>query len=147
MRIRSPQDFWAGLMFVAFGGAAIYFSRTYPFGTAANMGPGYFPTALGGILIVLGLITLTRGLSIEGAAVGRFNWKPAMFALGSVALFGATMEWLGLAVAIFALTIFSALGSHEFRLKEVIVLAAFLATGSVAIFVYGLELPFPIWPR
>ena len=52
--IRHPKDFLAGLIFVAFGIAAIVLGSGYPLGTAARMGPGYFPRILGILLIVLG---------------------------------------------------------------------------------------------
>ena len=55
LKIRNPQDFWCGLFFVALGVLAMYLSRDYSMGNALNMGPGYFPTWLGGIMICLGL--------------------------------------------------------------------------------------------
>jgi hypothetical protein len=146
MKIRDPQDFWAGMMFMAFGVAAIFFARSYAFGTSAKMGPGYFPTVLGGILIALGLITSLRGLAFAGPAVSRFNWKPLLLVLGSICLFAAALQSLGLVIAIFALIIVSALGGHEFKLKEVLILALCLTIGSVAIFIYGLQLQFPMFP-
>lgn len=146
MRIRDPQDFWAGVMFMAFGAAAIFFARNYAFGSAARMGPGYFPTVLGGLLIALGLITSLRGLALAGPAVSRFNWKPLLWVLGSIVVFAAALQWLGLVVAIFLLIIGSALGGHEFRLREVLILAFCLCVASVGIFVYGLQLQFPLLP-
>lgn len=146
MRIRDPQDFWAGVMFMAFGAAAIFFARNYAFGSAARMGPGYFPTVLGGLLIALGLITSLRGLAFAGPAVSRFNWKPLLWVLGSIVVFAAALQWLGLVVAIFLLIIGSALGGHEFRLREVLILAFCLCVASVGIFVYGLQLQFPLLP-
>lgn len=145
-KIRDPQDFWAGLMFIAFGGAAIFFARNYAFGSSAKMGPGYFPTVLGGILIALGLITTLRGMVFAGQAVGRFNWKPLLYVLGSIMLFAFALQGLGLVVAIFALIVVSAMGGHEFKLKEVLSLAVILTVGSVVIFIYGLQLQFPVWP-
>ncbi len=146
MKIRDPQDFWAGMMFVAFGAAAIIFARHHAFGSAARMGPGYFPSVLGGILIALGLLTALRGLVFVGRPVGRFNWKPLLYVLGSIMLFAFALQSLGLVAAIFALIIVSALGGHEFKLKEALVLAFILTAGSVAIFIYGLQLQFRVWP-
>jgi hypothetical protein len=63
MKIRSPRDFWAGLMFLAFGVFfAVWASLHYQMGTAVRMGPAYFPTLLGGLLTVLGLIVLVQSL-------------------------------------------------------------------------------------
>ena len=43
--IRNPKDFWAGLVYIAFGVAAILIALKYPVGSAGRMGPGYFPRA------------------------------------------------------------------------------------------------------
>jgi putative tricarboxylic transport membrane protein len=39
MVIRSPKDFWAGLLFVGLGVLAITVGSRYALGTAARMGP------------------------------------------------------------------------------------------------------------
>ena len=66
MRIRSPKDFWAGLMFIGFGlFAAIWAYTNYQMGTAVRMGPAYFPTVLGGLLAVLGLLVLIEGFALD----------------------------------------------------------------------------------
>ena len=57
IRIRSFKDFFAGLMFVAFGGAAVWMAQAYPFGNAGRMGPAYFPTLVGSLLIILGALS------------------------------------------------------------------------------------------
>ena len=49
-------------MLVAIGAAAMLIARNYAFGTALRMGPGYFPTVLGGILILFGLYLVVAGL-------------------------------------------------------------------------------------
>jgi hypothetical protein len=54
------KDFWAGLMFIAFGVAFMWVSQNYAMGTAVRMGPAYFPTVLGGMLVVLGAAVLFR---------------------------------------------------------------------------------------
>ncbi len=49
LAIRSPKDFWTGVIYVGFGAAAWWIARDYSFGTASRMGPGYFPTVLAAI--------------------------------------------------------------------------------------------------
>lgn len=61
MKITNGKDFWAGLMFMAFGLGFMFVARDYAMGTAVRMGPAYFPMVLGGILAVLGGIVLLRG--------------------------------------------------------------------------------------
>lgn len=60
MKITNGKDFWAGLMFIAFGVAFMYVSQNYAMGTSVRMGPAYFPTVLGGLLAVLGAVVLFR---------------------------------------------------------------------------------------
>ena len=60
MKITNGKDFWAGVMFIAFGLAFMWKSQDYAMGTSVRMGPAYFPTVLGGLLAVLGAVVLFR---------------------------------------------------------------------------------------
>ena len=60
LALANNKDVWAGLMLIAIGAAAIFVARSYPFGTALRMGPGFFPVVLGGLLIVFGLTDSRR---------------------------------------------------------------------------------------
>ncbi len=146
IKIRSFKDFFAGLMFVAFGGAAVWMAQGYPFGNAARMGPAYFPTLVGGLLILLGALVALRGLTVPGQKPGTFHFKPLILVLTSIVLFGFALERLGLMIAIFTLVVFSSRGGSEFRFRGVSVLAAVLALGSFLVFIYGLGLQIPTWP-
>jgi hypothetical protein len=82
--IKSPRDFWAGLMFIAFGlFAAIWAYTNYQMGTAVRMGPAYFPTVLGGLLVVLGVLVLLEGFAIQGAPL-RLPFNIVDFAIAIV---------------------------------------------------------------
>jgi hypothetical protein len=146
MKIRNMKDFLAGLMFIAFGAAATALAQNYNMGTAARMGPGYFPTVLGGVLAVLGVIILMESFVVDGEGPKNISFRPLILVLLSTVIFGVLLRPLGLVLALFALIAVSALGGHEFKWKEVLVLFAILASGSVAVFVYGLQLQFPLWP-
>jgi hypothetical protein len=145
-KVRSIKDFFAGLMFVAFGGAAVWMAQAYPFGSAARMGPAYFPTLVGALLIILGILVTIRSLALRDKNPGRFHFKPPALVLGSMVLFGLTLERLGLTFAIFVLVVLSSLGGNEFRLRGVLFLAATLAAGSFFVFIYGLGLQIHVWP-
>src|SRR5207249_8596630 len=95
-KIREPKDFWAGVMFFAFGVAAIVIGSAYPIGTAARMGPGYFPRILGILLIVLGAVLSLRGLRTPGSGITFGSFVPMLVVLGSVVLFGLTALKIGL---------------------------------------------------
>jgi len=144
--IRHPKDFVAGLMFIAIGIAAIVIAANYPLGTAARMGPGYFPRILGILLICLGAILMLRALRLQGSPLPRWPWRPTVVVLGSVVLFGAIVNWLGVALSTVVLIATSSAASHEFRAKESLIAGALLAVLAVGVFVIGLKLQLPIWP-
>lgn len=144
--VGTPKDFVAGLLFVAFGGAAVVVSSDYAAGTTAHMGPGYFPRILGGLLIVLGVALVLRGLRPGGAKLAFGSLLPAAIVLAAVILFGATARSLGLIVCAFLVVAISARASPEFRLKETLASSAVLAAAAALIFVYGLGLQLVPWP-
>jgi hypothetical protein len=144
--IRNPKDFLAGLIFVAFGIAAIVFSKDYPLGTAARMGPGYFPRILGILLIVLGAALALRALRARGTPLPGWKWRPVLVILVSVIVFGLVVTRIGLVLATIGLIVASSAASHEFRPKEALVSGVLLAGLAVGVFVLGLKLVIPIWP-
>ena len=76
MRIRSPKDFWAGLIFIAIGGGFVLLAQQYRLGDMHRMGPAMFPTLVGALLAVLGAIIALRALAFEGEPVPRFYLRP-----------------------------------------------------------------------
>jgi putative tricarboxylic transport membrane protein len=60
MKITNGKDFWAGVMFIAFGLGFMVVAQNYAMGNAVRMGPAYFPTVLGGMLAVLGAVVFLR---------------------------------------------------------------------------------------
>jgi len=147
MKIKSPKDFWAGLMFIAFGLAAMIIAlMNYKMGTAVRMGPAYFPAVLGGLLAVLGLITFADSFVIRGPKVPTFHFRPLLLVSAACVAYGYLMKPLGLVLATAVLVFMSALGGHEFKWKEVAILSVVLIVFSVLVFVKGLTLPFPLWP-
>jgi hypothetical protein len=148
MRPKHQKDFWSGVMFLVTGLAFAGLSQQYEMGTAQRMGPGYFPTVLGGLLALLGLVIAIRGFA-SGAPdsnVERFHFGPLTVVLGAVTLFGVLLRPAGLVVALLVLIGVSAYASHEFRIREVIPLAAALLLLVLAVFIWGLGLVIPIWP-
>lgn len=148
MRIKNQRDFWAGLMFMAFGTFFVGFGTQYNFGTGANMGPGYFPTVLGIILILLGMVISLGGLSAKAIEekVDKCNWLILLLILGSVFLFGLLMQKFGLIVALFVLVVVSNYASHEFNWRTTLINVVVLIALCVLIFVLGLKLQIQLWP-
>ena len=148
MRIHNQKDFWSGALFVAAGLAFAAFAQEYPMGTGQRMGPAFFPTALGVLLAILGVIVGAKGLAgttVDGR-VERFHFDALGWVLGGVVLFGLLLRPAGLIGALTVLIVVSALGSHEFKWKETAVLATGLVLLVLAVFVWGLKLTIPILP-
>ena len=196
MQIKNGKDFWAGLMYLAFGAAFMLVARNYAMGSALRMGPAYFPTVLGGILVALGVVVFIRAftshlnypwrlfpfnlkLFIPALVIGipAFMWQKEMYASGGqwlvyavngvgillffasfgkrslwqilimTILFGYLLKPLGLVITTIILIMGGAAAGHEFKFKEVAIMAVVLSVFSALAFVKGLGLPVPIWPE
>jgi len=148
MQVRNKQNFWSGVMFIIIGLAFAWKSTEYSMGTAARMGPGYFPFWLGIIMAMLGALILLAALTPKSqkTEVARFDFKIVAIITASVVVFAFILQPAGLVVSMFVLVIISALASHEFTWKVTIANAIFLAVLCYMAFVVGLKLVFPIWP-
>jgi Tripartite tricarboxylate transporter TctB family len=144
--IRNPRDFYAGLLFVSFGVAALVLSGSYPLGSAARMGPGYFPRVLGTLVVGLGAVLCLRGFKSTAEVQSTWHWRPLIIVLASVGFFSLTAQWLGLALSGLALVLVSSAASREFRWKEALISGVVLGVSAVVVFVYGLGMPLPVWP-
>ena len=147
MKIKSPKDFWAGLMFIAFGLFFMIGARNYELGSAARMGPAYFPTMLGGLIAVVGAIVMVQSLVVKGGKVAAIPLRLIFLITVSLLVFGYLLKPLGLVLSLALLVVLSAFAGHEFKLKEVLILSVALVILSVLVFVKGLGLPVPLWPK
>ena len=157
MKIKSQKDFFAGLMYLVVGGSFALGALEYNVGTGARMGPGYFPLILGVILGLIGLVIsfkATLSGPSDGDPVGKWAWRQILFILGANFAFGILLVGLpalgipgfGLIVAIYALVIIASFARKDVDMKETLILATVLAVGSYVVFVWALNLQFPVWP-
>jgi Tripartite tricarboxylate transporter TctB family len=142
--LANSRDVWAGLLLIATGAAALLIARNYPFGSSLRMGPGYFPVVLGALLIVFGLVILAAGLRGTHPIEGSWSLRALILLPLALFLFGALMAYGGFVPAMLALIFTSALASSEFDFLEVLLFSVALTALSVAVFVWGLGLPFPL---
>ena len=138
------KDFWAGLMLIGIGAAAMFIARNYRFGSALRMGPGFFPTVLGGILIAFGICIMAVGLRSSEKIQGPLSFRAVIMLPLSLILFGILMEWVGFVPALVVLVFVSAASGREFKFVEVLLLTVVLTVASVALFIWGLGLPYPL---
>jgi hypothetical protein len=141
---RGNKDFWTGAMFLAIGAGAMFTARNYPFGTSLRMGPGYYPSVLSAILIGFGLYIMLRGLLKNEKIRGNWSIRALVVLPFSMALFGILMKFAGFIPALIGLCLVSAASGREFKFKEVLLLTIFLCVLSVALFIWGLRLPYPL---
>lgn len=157
MGIKSQRDFYAGAMFCAFGIAFAWGATSYTVGSAARMGPGYFPLIVGVLIAILGSLIVLQSLRSgppDGDPIGKIAWRPLVFVIGANLVFGVLLAGLpslgipamGLIIAIYALTFIASLAGDQFNAKSVAILATVLAIGSYVAFELALKLNFPIWP-
>src|SRR5262245_17730574 len=97
IRVKAPQDFWAGVLFASIGCAALWFGRDYRFGTIMAMGPGYLPAVLGWALVAIGAFLCVRSLAVTGPAIEASDYRPQVFILAAIVIFALLIERVGLA--------------------------------------------------
>jgi uncharacterized membrane protein len=142
---RTNKDLWASVMYITTGALGMWIARDYPFGSALRMGPGYFPTVLGGIMVVMGIYVLALGLRKDHEKI-QGNWSiRALIVLPlSMIAFGILMEEAGFIPAMAALIPISAAAGRDFKWVEVVALTIGLTILCWFGFIYLLGLPYPV---
>jgi hypothetical protein len=110
------------------------------------MGPGFFPTLLGGLLAALGLSLALPALLRDGEAFPRLHMRPMLMLLVSIVVFALLLESLGFILASIALLLAGGIADPDLRPIESIGLALFITAFSVVVFVLVLGLPLNLWP-
>ena len=142
--IRSPREFWAGVIYAAIGIAAIVIGRDYGMGSAMKMGPAYFPTILGTLLAAIGAICIVRSLLVSGKPIDAFALRGLAMVIAAIVLFAMLARGAGVIVAIVVLVMVSARASVKFSWSQSIALAVGLVAFSGLVFVKGLGVPLPL---
>lgn len=146
--IKSKKDLYAGIMFIFLGGFFALWALNYPMGSAVRMGPAYFPTILGWMTAGLGVIIAMRGFTTPDEEPRKTQWKPLLLINGAAVVFGLLVDPLkiGFVGAVVVSVIICAAGGYEFKWKEAIIEAIVLIVVCWAAFVWGLGLPFRMFP-
>jgi Tripartite tricarboxylate transporter TctB family len=141
IKVSAPKDLWAGLIYLGFGVAGLWFGATYPMGSAGKMGSGYFPKVLATALIAFGLVGIVRSLVLNGSPITRVHVKPLVLILVACSLFGLLLEPLGMVIALFVLV----MASRDFALDAKSLLGALgLIAACALVFVKGLGVQMPL---
>jgi hypothetical protein len=142
--ILDNKDVWAGLFLIVVGVTAIVLARNYTFGTALRMGPGFFPTVLGGFMILSGLYILANGLRTGDTLEGSWPLRALFMLPLALVLFGVLIDRAGFVPAMMVLIFGSGLAGRDFRLIEMILFSILLTALCAFVFVWALGLPYPL---
>jgi hypothetical protein len=144
-KVANNADFWAGVMFILFGAVAVYMSRDYPMGSAMRMGPGYFPTYLGILMMLFGLGIGAKGVLKGGDPIGPWAFRPIVVLSVGVVVFGLLIERVGFVPSLVALIIITTFAGRDIRWIELVIVTIALVVGAVAVFIYGIGLPYQLF--
>jgi hypothetical protein len=133
-------DVIGGLLTLGLAAGVLVESSQYGRGTILRMGPGYFPTVLGGLLLVLGVVLTARGLQGHGEPIAAPRVRALVLILGAVGLFAVVLPTFGLAPAIIMLVVVSAYASPVRRPMAIALLAVGLTVFAYVVFVRLLSL-------
>ncbi|MBV9261074.1 MAG: tripartite tricarboxylate transporter TctB family protein [Pseudolabrys sp.] len=144
------RDYYAGALMVLIGLIAANDGRGYSIGTLRQMGPGYFPIALGIILIFLGILIAatasTGGEAHEEAkALPHNEWRGWFCIIAGPVSFIILGKLTGLALATFACVFVSSLGDRHTTLRGGLILATCVTVFGVLVFHYLLKIPMPVF--
>jgi hypothetical protein len=143
---KGPKDIASGLMFVSIGVFGLWVGRDYPMGTPVRLGTGVFPALLCWGLIGVGAIIFIQGLLVKGEPIGAWAWRPVLLVGLAAALFAVLIEPAGLVVSMIVLMVIGALAGQGHTIREFTIFSIILILASVAMFIYGLEMPIKVFP-
>ncbi|MCY1359051.1 Tripartite tricarboxylate transporter TctB family protein [compost metagenome] len=145
LNIRNPQDFLSGILFVFFGSIGFFLGLGYDPGTLSRMGPGMLPVVISAAVTILGIILVLRGLRVDGERIGTANFRSLCSIPIALVIFSLLIRQAGLPLTVCAVMLWLAVTGGERRWIESVVLALAMTVFCVAVFVYGLGQPVPLW--
>ncbi|HTN60665.1 MAG TPA: tripartite tricarboxylate transporter TctB family protein [Devosia sp.] len=137
------DDAIAGGIFLAIGlflgGNAVLF---LPIGTAAEMGPGFFPLVLCSILVILGgTILLNANGKADDETAGSINYRAIALVTLSPVAFGLTIRSLGLVPALVIALALAVMAGERIGLLRSAAIVIGMTAVCVGIFYFGLRVP------
>lgn len=141
---RDIHDIVGGLLMTAAGIFFALYGANYTFGTAARMGPGYFPVVLGWTLAVLGLLVAVPAWWRSGTGIA-VQWNNLLWCIASLLAFAFTLHALGVVLSSF-LAALLALVPSAMALRTRLTVCAVVAVLTTLIFPIGLQMILPLWP-
>jgi Tripartite tricarboxylate transporter TctB family len=147
VKVRSPQDYIGGVVLMALALFALWASSDLQGMRGFSFGAGTAPRMFGVLMLALGAAIALTGLVTEGPGLSHYAWRGPLFVSAAIVFFALAIRPLGLIVTAFASFMIAALGTHETRWIEAVIVGACLTAGCAILFPYILGLPMPMLPR
>lgn len=145
--VRGPQDFVGGLAMMAVALFALWASSDLQGMHGFSFGAGTAPRMFAVLLLLLGGVVALVGILQDGPHIAPYSWRGPLFVSAAIVFFALSIRPLGLVVSAFAAFMIAAMGSHETKLVEAVIVGACLTLGCALLFPYVLGLPMPMFPR
>jgi putative Ca2+/H+ antiporter (TMEM165/GDT1 family) len=150
--LMGKRDFYAGGLMLLLGLGIALKGMTYRAGTLMHMGPGFLPTALGVLLVLLGIAIAAAAMSPAADGHGddqrilpeNRQWLAWACILASPVFFIFFGRYFGMAPGTFACVFIAALGDKTATWRGSFILATVVTVFGVALFSYFLQVPMPI---
>jgi putative tricarboxylic transport membrane protein len=145
-RLLNAETLSGGIV-LALGGFGLLMVGNLEIGTLNEMGPGYMARAVAWLVILIGACLTLAGFRGGCAGIPPMQWRPALAVSAGMIAFGAAVDRLGIVIAVVAMTVLASFASSITRHRETLIVAGALAASAVLVFVVGLKLAIPVWPR
>lgn len=147
VRPRAPQDYYGGVVLMAIALFALWASSDLQGMHGFSFGAGTAPRMFGVLLLLLGAAIAAAGIVTEGAQLATYHWRGPLFVSVAIVTFALAIRPLGLVVSGLASFLIAALGTHETRWGETLIVGICLTVGCALLFPYVLGLPMPLFPH
>jgi len=141
------KDYYGGGLMLVIGLWAIYQGFTYKMGTLTQMGPGFFPVAVGAVMALMGVLIALGARSAVPAGEYKYiapEWRGWFCITFSIIAFIVLGKYGGLLPATFAVVFIAALGDRENTLRDAVLLALGVCVVAVAVFWWALQMQIPL---
>src|SRR5258707_9455663 len=136
LKVRTAQDYIGGVALMALALFALWASSDLQGTRGFSFGAGTAPRMFGVLMLALGAAIALTGLFIEGPGLSHYAWRGPLFVSAAILFFALAIRPLGVIVTAFASFMIAALGTHETRWIEAVIVGACLTAGCADRFPY-----------
>jgi hypothetical protein len=143
------KDVLAGALFIGLALCSAWLAHDLEIGTPTNMGPGFFPLIVNGLLAAMGLIIIAGAWRCRAKHDLAMAWRPLFVIVGAPVLFALLIQNTGMAIGLGVSVWLSTLAGRRWQFGSSLVLSAAVTLFCWFIFVrcLGVSIPLAKWPE